>query len=463
MDQATAVLDRIAIDPDYRAHDIQNEFLAHWALGQDVFPVFVGTVDIGKLPQDAYSSYFILEHHGEKHALIADSREEVTKLCGAWGWSAPTKAGKRCWILRTERLPAVPEDHLPKTVKDLFAWLRSWDPALYHGVQRVLEREPSYLESRFVSFAVHCPIGWIGFGFDLEQRRRLGYGRRPALYKQYLHGKGAHTPIMRLSLTDVSPSYVHSRNLAFPDLRGKRICMVGCGAIGGHLAQALVRLGAGSGDHGQLTLIDHDELSAENLGRHYLGYPALFGQKARVLRDELQRQFPLSRIEARDENVLATPQLFLCDLVIHATGEEQLGDLLNEIRQRARELAAPLLHVWIKGNGEAVQALWTDDAGFGCFRCLRHADMRRYRQKRFPLLKADPIRYQRGCQAFTPYAVSAPMQAASLATDLVIDWLKGDPSPRFRTRATENADVRMLKNQNISRLEDCPACATTTN
>jgi hypothetical protein len=243
-------------------------------------------------------------------------------------------------------------------------------------------------------------------------------------------------------------------------LRNKRITLVGCGAIGGYLAQALVRLGAGTGEKGKLVLIDHDDLEPDNLGRHYLGFTGLFSPKADALHHALQLQFPYACIESRQERVVPNRHLFTCDLIVDATGEETVNEMINGHHIAFRPIVPPVLYVWIKGNGECTQALWVDNsAKFGCYRCLRMPNGHQYRKERFQVLKAPPQQGFVGCHTFTPYAVSAPMQAAALAADMVIDWMKGDPSPRFRTRSVENAEVYVVKNQNIVALEGCPACS----
>ena len=120
-----------------------------------------------------------------------------------------------------------------------------------------------------------------------------------------------------------------------------------------------------------------------------------------------------------------------------------------------------MLHVWIAGNGEATQALLVDGKKGGCFRCLWTDDPKIGMKGRIPLLKEHPRTRFVGCQSVTMFPVSAAMSAAALATDLVIDWLEGDPSPRFRTRAREKAKVFRTDPQDLSRLKDCPACSKT--
>lgn len=450
--QVTALLNRTSADPHFRAKDLQNEFLAHWLFAQetDPWPVYLAEIELGATAAD----YFIVSFGGSKRAVIASDPQEVTRLSTALS-SENSHCKCRCWLFKTDRVPAVPEE-MPKTVKELFAWLKVWDKGLSAAVQEVLAA-PDYLKASFVTFAVDTPVGWLGFGFDLDPIKRHAYVRDPKKYRHFLHNSGGNQLLLRLSVQQVGSGFVHSRNLEFPDLHNKRVTVVGCGAIGSFVAQSLVRLGAGTGKLGLLRVIDPELLGPENLGRHVLGYPALLRPKAEALAEELQRQFPHSRIRGVVGNAFEQHDLFAAELIVNATGEEAVSELLNGLRIQ-RNLALPVLHVWIKGNGDAVQALWTDSKGGGCYRCLLEPDPLHHRKDRFKLLKTIPARRSDGCRAYTPYAVSAPLHAAALATDLVCAWLGGDPSPRFRTRSLETADVFRVKNQNISKIEGCSAC-----
>lgn len=453
LDQATAMLDRISADPDYRVGDIQSEFPAHWEYGQFAPP---WTVFLGDIHHEATTAgYFILTQGERKHALVTCDADEAARLAQAIGASVKPSQ-YRCWLLRTQVRPSVPAK-MPETVKELFAWLRVWDRSLAAGVQKTLG-EKEYLQQAYAAFAVNTPVGWIGFGFDLNKVKRIGYANSPKRFRNYLHNAGGTQRIFRMALREVGSRFVHSRNLSFNDLFNKRVTVVGCGAVGSFVAAALVRLGAGTGKLGKLKLIDPDTLGPENLGRHALGYSALMKSKAGALREELLRQFPHSDIEAHTCSAFHHAQLFGAELIVDATGEESVSELLNGLRLQ-RGTRTPILHVWVRGNGEAVQALWADAQGGACYRCLLIPNTRVHREERFPLLKTEPLRRTDGCRAYTPYAVSAPMHAAALAIDMVCAWLQGDPSPRFRTRNLESADVFKVKNQDPARMEACPACA----
>ena len=306
LDQAKAVIEQIATNPDYRSGDIQDEFLAHWVSGQAnlIWPVLKGTI----APNASSANYSLVETGIGRQAIIASDMAEVEVFSKTLGNSAPLRTNCKCWLFYTDLRPFVPVV-MPSSVKELFVWLQQWDRKIYNGIQRVLERETDYLLFSFVTFAIDTPIGWLGFGFDLDQVTRLSSKRSPKLYKQYLHGKGGTRSLLRLYVTDISPGYVHDRNHSFTNLRDKHITLVGCGAIGSYLAQSLVRLGAGLG-RGSLTFVDPDTLQPENLGRHLLGYPELFKPKAHALRDELLRQFPLAKIESDAKSVIEHRALF---------------------------------------------------------------------------------------------------------------------------------------------------------
>jgi molybdopterin/thiamine biosynthesis adenylyltransferase len=456
--QAQTILEKLKSDPTFRREDLQAEFEVYWLqTDKRVHPVLLGTL-LSKAGIDSRrSTYWRITWGSESCHLLGDDSNEVAKLAASFGATAYDTTDAPCWLFETSKLPAVP-DKMPTTVLELFTWLKTWDRKLYSAIQRTLGSERGYLEYKGITFAVQSPAGWLGFGFEHDQVQRKFAKRSLKNYRNYLHNLGGQTKIFRLQICDVSPSFVHSRNLTHPDLREKKITVVGVGAIGSHVAQALVRLGAGTG-RGRLLLVDNDRLSPENLGRHVLGYPALFEYKSEAMAIELKRAFPLSRIDAETSSAVDLTSLFEADLVINATGVEPLSEALNN-RHQEEGLSVPLLHTWVLGNGEAVQALWVCGSKLACFHCLRVIAPDGQLKYRFPVLDGTAEIRQIGCQAFTPYAISAPLQAAGLATEMIVDWLRSkSPSPRFRTRLTENAQAHKVKNQDATRLEQCMACS----
>ncbi|OJY95521.1 MAG: hypothetical protein BGP25_06430 [Lysobacterales bacterium 63-13] len=452
VEQARRELDRLSGSPIYRAREFEQEFGATWEIGQHPLPIPVLLADV---TGDGAVPCFGIGADVGLYIIAASNEAQVKALAAARGWPSPTRRKIGTYIVRSAKSPTVPNERLPATIAEVFTWIKSWDVAAMRRIHAVLgQRE--WLGFNAVQFLIESPAGWFGFFFDLNPNRALAHRRKPSGYRQHLYSKGRELPIIRVSVRQISPDFIHSRNLQFPSLKDRHITLIGCGAIGGYLAQALVKLGAGSGA-GSLRLIDPDDLAPGNLGRHVFGMDSLYKSKAVALQEALIRQFPHAQIVAEPRRA-AYPSDIAGDLVIDATGEEAVSEAINANRHSVPSAeGARVLHIWIVANGEGVQALWVDQRKYACFRCMRQNDLAR--SKRFHVVDHEPETRIAGCNAYTPYAISAPMSASALAIDMIIDWLKGDVSPRFRTRSIEGADIRKIKNQNVSPLEGCPGCS----
>jgi hypothetical protein len=442
--QATDVINLLC-DPIYRQKEFEEEFGATWNIGQIDCPEYVVTGDIAACDHAKCFSV-------GKGILISKSKAEVENLCRVAKWQLSPSDPFHCGIIESDKPPNLPEK-LPGTISEMFRWIRSWNRKSYDELQRQLGTR-QYLEHSKIAFVFRAPACDFGFDLDSDRMVRLGFQKKPWLYRNYLHNRGRNTPIRRLSTVRIGSDHVHSRNLTHKTLKDQVVTLIGCGAIGGYLAQALVKLGAGTGK-GELLLIDPDTLSSDNLGRHLLGYDSLLRSKSDALRDYLTHQFPNSKVTSVARRLNCDRDL-RGQLVINATGEEALSEAVNASHLALINRTPDVLHVWIAGNGEAAQALWVDKPKYACFRCLRLPDVTR--KSRFELFAESHQTKVLGCTAFTPYSVSAPLLASALAVDMVISWLNGNPSPRFRTRIIENTDARKIKNQDLEPLEGCQAC-----
>lgn len=452
LDIARDELDRLMSNPSYRDGEFQDEFGANWNVGQHPRPwtVLLGTVDA----TETRATALIVADPGEQMLAVTSHDEEVHAWSRVRGWPSPSPAGLTCWILRSSALPTLPAT-LPNTVGEMLAWLRSWGPAVFHACLALLGQR-DYLAQPAVMLLIDSPAGWFGFSFELDAVKRRAFQKRPKWMRQSLRGRDSGRRVTRVAVEHIGSAFVHSRNLSFPSLRSRTITVIGCGAIGGYLAQALGRLGAGTGG-GLLTLIDPERLRPENIGRHWLGYESLYMPKATAVATALGRQFPECTVVAEDRPA-RLPSDLVGDLIIDASGEEALSEAINFHRLVSNvSPAPPVLHAWILGNGDYCQALWVDGPAYACYRCLRQNDDAR--SPRFGTLSLPPHTRHLGCQAHTPYATSAPMSTAALAIDLIVGWLQGNVSPRFRTRQLETSAGQQVKSKDLPPLSGCPACS----
>ncbi len=113
-------------------------------------------------------------------------------------------------------------------------------------------------------------------------------------------------------------------------LAGKHVAILGVGAIGSFLTDALVRAGVG-----RLTLVDHDVIKPGNLVRHLVGANAIGLPKPLAVRDELCRRLRIQPDQVAIEQVDACDQALMarllqeCDLIINATADFSVTALLQ--------------------------------------------------------------------------------------------------------------------------------------
>lgn len=446
--KAENVLSRLLSGDPLR--DSQDEFAAYWRADSPML------VDLPALCRTA-AAWRIKFGSGQEHWIIGADESAIRARYAPTGATVLSE-GAPVLVLDSDVPPQVSRERWPpKTTGDIAVWLNKSDKATLKALGDSLKSLHRLRENR-VLIVVRNRWAWFGFSTTLDRTLRSKHTSSKDWVHYLLWGRGADTSITRLLPARIDQPYLISRNLsgqqlAEKSLEQKRIILAGCGAIGGYLAEMLVRAGAGSGN-GRLVLVDPDPLVPGNLGRHVLGVQDIYRNKAEAVRDLICARFPGATVTAINSDVRNVP-FKNADLLIDATGEEALSNALN-VRFLADKLP-PVLYCWIKGPGTAAQVLLVDSKDQGCLRCLRTADgAERYS----PLLKPVPSPLMgHGCDDyFVPFSAAASMQAAALAGQLVLDWANSRATPRLRTRAIGYENLREIKDKDVSRTLGCPAC-----
>lgn len=256
------------------------------------------------------------------------------------------------------------------------------------------------------------------------------------------------------------------------NLSSRSIVIIGCGAIGGYLAHNLARLGAGS-EMGELILIDPENFSEDNIGRHILGKNNIGKSKVEALKQQLLNDLPDINIKTFcrpiEDFIGKKVQGFNlqdADVLIDATAKSGVADLLNEWRIELDYPQPCFIHLWIRDNGECVQGLLkepsTDDVSnnYACRSCLQNAGSSFLDQ--YDALKGNvSLQAYAACSDFTPYSVSASMSAAALGTDIILDYVNDIISPRYRTRYSERWQGSKIESVNALKANDCPYCGSS--
>lgn len=198
-------------------------------------------------------------------------------------------------------------------------------------------------------------------------------GKLPASHEL---GFARKLPFVRLRIVRLDREYLLARGgggMEAPtmSLSEKKVALIGCGAVGSHLAQYVAAVGVGT-----LGLVDDEVLQSPNVQRHALGVEFLGMNKAKALATALGRHFPHQRFAARDmtvEQVLQDEPAFVAeaDLVIVALGEPTLERRLNQVLGIRR----PRIHAWLEPLGVGGHVVVTGlGTGSGCYECLFEKD-----------------------------------------------------------------------------------------
>ncbi len=139
-------------------------------------------------------------------------------------------------------------------------------------------------------------------------------------------------------------------------LRQRRVCVVGCGGLGGYLIEYMARVGVGA-----LTVIDGDRFETSNLNRQLLSSAAALGtSKAEAAARRIAEID--SGIRVRAEAVFFTPEnadvlLDGADLALDALDS---GDARKALSDACRMRRIPLVHGAIQGWNAQVAVCMPD-------------------------------------------------------------------------------------------------------
>lgn len=426
--------------------DVDQEFLRYW----DGEPILVdATVENSQRMLNVVK----LNLPDRDIKLLIDNQQDALEKYRPY---LPSKTELHSAILipASRTPPAIRENWPPKTLKEFLDWIYSTSRELKRPLRTALRRLNGLGVQRAL-FIVHSNPAGFGFSFALPPLIRKF--RNPERFVITLEKRSSNVKIDRFMPINIDSESILQRNQRDNEksLTGLRVVLAGCGAIGGHLAQAIARIGAGFG-RGTLFLVDPDSHKAGNIGRHRIGFEGLFRPKSEGLADSLKISLPGIDVRPLVSSVLDL-DLQEYDLVIDATGEEQLSEELN-----SRFLAgksAPIIFSWIIGNGLAVQSFTLYSKKQGCLHCWKSPD----HVAAFVPAKQEEseIRVGRGCNdPYAPFNGASPLLASGLALQAIIDWASEKPNPTLRTIQIDYKSTRNIKPKSPKKNDRCPACGT---
>ena len=352
--------------------DFREEFLTYWA-----YKAHADGSHLFSLLTPAPPSRVVRVWRGKGLEIVGDDAETlarwVRRRFGA-DVDATTEEAAFIWL----RTPPLPVDY-PNSASDLRSLAVAAGDGAVAALEQVAIREPNNLVATIGAtgrggpglIAVRVPNPKLIGSHPRSAAEPLSKGFRPGrtpksfLFKRYF-GAGRVT---RSLVQRAGAEWVHGRgrDSRTSKLLDSTVVVVGCGSVGAPIACTLAQAGAG-----RIFLVDFDDLSWPNVGRHPLGASAVGHNKAEALAERLQADFPHLQIEAQTCDLHQLLQgdhelLEAADLIISATGSWGGESALNRWHV-AHGRQSPILYGWTEAHACAGHAVVIVDEG-GCFQC----------------------------------------------------------------------------------------------
>ncbi|RBA24359.1 ThiF family adenylyltransferase [Herminiimonas fonticola] len=420
--------------------DLEEEFFAYWNFGTFCIS------DVA--PQPTLVLAFSIDISGSTWTILSDNIDRTSRLLMLAGHKSKPKPIPVYHLKTSTKARPRTDSWPPNDVKSILAWQGKLDSNCRKKIESSL-LTAAKLAPTLVLFVINSPLMKYAFSVDFSSFKK---NQRKS---KFIDARSIYPlPITPHAVIRVDSEYITTRNIPNRvSLADKRIAIVGCGTIGGFLAEQLAKMGAGTGK-GHLMLIDDDIMMPQNMGRHRLGIPSLFMNKADALFIEIGMQSPGVHIVSLPKKAQQV-DLTGMDLVIDATGEESLGHwLANKLSPNI-----PLLTVWIDGPGVAVRGLIKSKADDACFRCLKEYE----RQKQLTSIVEElpKVTAGAGCEGlYVPFPAYVSSHAANLGAEMVLDWVNGITMKNLRTRITDSKYTLATSDCSPTTHPGCPLCRT---
>lgn len=206
-------------------------------------------------------------------------------------------------------------------------------------------------------------------------------------------------------------------------LNNKKILLVGCGSVGSILAPELIKFGIDN-----ITIVDNDFISKDNIYRHQLGLNFLSINKANAMSKFLEENYPFTTIIPLNnfiENLVSNSIIDLqdYDLIISATGSPNTNFYLNDFL-RGNNIKTPIIYCWNEPYGIGGHCLLVQNK-ISCYNCLYDENLAN--KGSFCLPGQHFSKKIAGCSSsFVPFSSLDSHKTAVLTLGIIKNFFKGD-------------------------------------
>lgn len=235
--------------------------------------------------------------------------------------------------------------------------------------------------------------------------------------------------IIPVTVNRIDKRYLMTRsNQVTNILTDKKVLLIGCGSVGGYIANELVKAGIE-----KLMLIDADHLYEVNIFRHLLGLEYIGQYKCVALQNYLENNIPdLQILSLADEIEDAVQEGSIdfseYDLIISATGSHNVNRWINHY-MFLNKLATPIVYAWNEVLGIGSHVAYIKYGNVGCYECLigRNEDTEElYDRTSYCQPGQNIVQKVAGCgSSFIPYGSTISIKTASMCVETVKKIFEG--------------------------------------
>ena len=421
LDSYDRAIEILGMDPETQKEEVFREFFAYW--GNQSHAGFMLYTNLPAAETREFKEYTVI---GDKvnRLVVSDNLEESKALLVNHMGCAPSEAEKHkipCYRirLRSSSLPKMNESFTWKNIRSFI--LDNITGSQKRRFNQMLSEQCSVV-NRLLLLTIPSYYG--------DQYACIWMHHNSPKRKNALRNI-SDCKVDAVTTVRIDPQYLLVRGGAEKSIMQKSVLLIGCGSVGGFLADNLCQCGIGT-----LDILDKDILTTDNIHRHVLGFDdAILGQyKADLLKRHLESRFPyvdidsLSFVDRTAETLIKEPNRFMhYDLIVSATGDPAIDLEINDELHKI-ENAPPFVACFNEPYGIGGHAIAVLKGG-GCLRCL-YSDPISGELVSFQgsFTKEDQSFSKNisGCSsAFVEYSVLDSQQTAIMASRLIIDVLTG--------------------------------------
>jgi molybdopterin/thiamine biosynthesis adenylyltransferase len=411
---------KILNEPEFS--DFDDEFDSYWILAENAYRQTVHLISHpSKYCEEAVACLT------DNNVFLAADETTVTNWVGKMTGKKPQRSQIHQAIVHRTRTVIRPEN-FPKTARDVRELLKS--------NQTVLQKlDDHYLAGAKLLFLLLIQSSHDGAVFGAVAIRTLKLGSKREVLSGFRAGKipkklglARGKSILKKSKVDllrvkrVDHEWIHTRGGAGSELEGKNVTIIGAGSLGGYVAHLMARAGVS-----KIDLIDPDNMSWDNVGRHVLGGGDVGLNKAKALKQRLEHDMPHLSIHGHSDGWKAVfkenPKILgESNLVISTVASWRVEHDLNYLNRKIGNFP-PVIFGWLEPFGVAGHCIAVLPIG-GCFGCgMNSSGAFQFPAAEFASVTTRPE--PGGCGVFQQYGPTSMMPIASMVAECATAALLG--------------------------------------